>query len=135
MVAAAARLQGIAHRTPVLTSRRIDAALGASLFFKCENLQRAGAFKFRGACNALSRLDEAQRRRGVAAYSSGNHAQAVAYASRLLGIDAGNAAQVVEAGADGVAVISALSMAKDPAAAARGLRDVVDRALTQRGAA
>lgn len=71
-----------------MTSRRIDAAFGASLFFKCENLQRGGAFKFRGACNALSRLDEAQRRRGVAAYSSGNHAQAVAYAARLLGIEA-----------------------------------------------
>jgi threonine dehydratase len=88
VVAAAGRLRGIAHRTPVLTSRRIDAALGASLYFKCENLQRAGAFKFRGACNALSRLDDAQRRRGVAAYSSGNHAQAVAQAARLLGIDA-----------------------------------------------
>jgi threonine dehydratase len=86
--AAAGRLRGIAHQTPVFTSRRIDAALGARLHFKCENLQRAGAFKFRGACNALGRLDEAQRRRGVAAYSSGNHAQAVAYAARLLGIEA-----------------------------------------------
>jgi threo-3-hydroxy-L-aspartate ammonia-lyase len=88
VLAAAGRLRGIAHRTPVLTSRRIDAALGATLYFKCENLQRGGAFKFRGAYNALSRLDEAQRQRGVIAYSSGNHAQAVAYAARLLGIKA-----------------------------------------------
>jgi len=88
VLAAAGRLQGIAHRTPVLTSRRIDAALGAQLFFKCENLQRAGAFKFRGACNALARLDDAQRQRGVAAYSSGNHAQAVACAAALAGSSA-----------------------------------------------
>jgi threonine dehydratase len=87
-MAAAGRLRGVAHRTPVLTSRRLDAQFGASLLFKCENLQRGGAFKFRGAYNALSRLDEAQRRRGVTAYSSGNHAQAVAYAASLLGIPA-----------------------------------------------
>src|SRR6185369_16389912 len=84
----AGRLHGVAHRTPLLTSRRIDALFGARVLFKCENLQRAGAFKFRGAYNALSRLDEAQRHRGVAAYSSGNHAQAVAYAARLLGMPA-----------------------------------------------
>ncbi len=88
VLAAAGRLRGIAHRTPVLTSRRLNASTGVSLHFKCENLQRGGAFKFRGACNALLRLDEAQRRRGVIAYSSGNHAQAVAYAARLLGIAA-----------------------------------------------
>lgn len=88
VLAAAGRLHGIAHRTPVLASRRIDALLGARLLFKCENLQRGGAFKFRGAYNALVRLDEGQRRRGVAAYSSGNHAQAVAYAAQLLGIPA-----------------------------------------------
>jgi threo-3-hydroxy-L-aspartate ammonia-lyase len=86
--AAAARLRGVAHRTPVMTSRRIDALVGAQLFFKCENLQRCGAFKFRGAYNTLSQLDEAQRRRGVIAYSSGNHAQAVACAAGLLGIPA-----------------------------------------------
>lgn len=86
--AAAARLRGNAHRTSVLTSRRIDTAMGARLFFKCENLQRAGAFKFRGAYNTLSQLDPAQRRRGVAAYSSGNHAQAVALAAQLLGMSA-----------------------------------------------
>jgi threonine dehydratase len=85
---AARRIAGHAHRTPVMTSRRLDAELGASLFFKCENLQRAGAFKFRGAYNALSRLDAAARARGVVAYSSGNHAQAVAYAAALLGIPA-----------------------------------------------
>jgi len=88
VLAAAGHLHGVAHRTPVLTSSRIDAAFGARLFFKCENLQRGGAFKIRGAYHALSQLDEAQRRRGVAAYSSGNHAQAVACAARLLGISA-----------------------------------------------
>jgi len=86
--AAARRLEGHAHRTPVLTSRILDAELGATLFFKCENFQRMGAFKFRGAFNALSRLPEAQRGRGVIAFSSGNHAQAVALAARLLGIEA-----------------------------------------------
>ncbi len=86
--AAAARLLGHAHRTPVLTSSRVDADVGASLFFKCENFQRMGAFKFRGAFNALSRFDDAQRRAGVVAYSSGNHAQAVALSARLLAIPA-----------------------------------------------
>lgn len=84
--AAATRLAGHAHRTPVLRSRTADALLGAEVFFKCENLQRAGAFKFRGAFNALSRLDDAQRRAGVIAFSSGNHAQAVALAGRVLGV-------------------------------------------------
>lgn len=86
--AAARRLQGHAHRTPVLTSRSLDAAVGAAVFLKCENFQRMGAFKFRGAFNALSRLDETTRARGVIAFSSGNHAQAVALAARLLGIRA-----------------------------------------------
>jgi threo-3-hydroxy-L-aspartate ammonia-lyase len=85
---AAARLEGQAHRTPVLTSRRVDAEVGARLFFKCENFQRMGAFKFRGAFNALSRFDEEQRRAGVLTYSSGNHAQAVALAARILDIPA-----------------------------------------------
>jgi threonine dehydratase len=84
VVAAAARLAGWAHRTPVLRSRTADRLLGAQLFFKCENFQRVGAFKFRGAWNALSQLDESQRRSGVVAYSSGNHAQAVALAAQLL---------------------------------------------------
>lgn len=86
VVAAAGRLAGQAHRTPVLTSRQADEAAGASLFFKCENLQRMGAFKFRGAFNALSRLEPDQRQRGVVAFSSGNHAQAVALSGRILGI-------------------------------------------------
>jgi len=82
---AAARIAGAAHRTPVLTSRTADALVGGTLFFKCENLQRAGAFKFRGAYNALAALPEAQRRRGAVAFSSGNHAQAMALAGRLQG--------------------------------------------------
>jgi threonine dehydratase len=86
--AAAARLEGVAHRTPVATSRQFDELTGCRAFFKCENLQRMGAFKFRGAYNALSQLDEGERRGGVVAFSSGNHAQAVALAGRLLGIPA-----------------------------------------------
>jgi threo-3-hydroxy-L-aspartate ammonia-lyase len=85
VAAAASRLQGIAHRTPVQTSETVDARTGARVFFKCENLQRAGAFKFRGAYNAVSRLSPEQRGRGVLTYSSGNHGQAVALAGRLLG--------------------------------------------------
>ena len=84
--AASHRIDGVAHRTPVVTSRTVDARTGATIFFKCETLQRGGAFKFRGAYNALSRLDAAQRRRGVVAFSSGNHAQAVALAGKLLDI-------------------------------------------------
>jgi threonine dehydratase len=83
--AAARRLEGVAHRTPVATSRTLDARTGANVFLKCENLQRMGAFKFRGAYNAVSRLSEAERGRGVIAFSSGNHAQAVALAGKLLG--------------------------------------------------
>ena len=88
VVAAAARLRGRAHRTPVFTSRTVDLELGARVFFKCENLQRMGAFKFRGAFNALSRFDERQRHAGVVTFSSGNHAQAIALSARLLGIPA-----------------------------------------------
>jgi threonine dehydratase len=88
VTAAAARLHGIAHRTPVLTSRTADARSGARLFFKCENLQRMGAFKFRGAYNALSKFTPEQRRTGVIAFSSGNHAQAIALSARLLGMPA-----------------------------------------------
>ncbi|MCB8821050.1 threo-3-hydroxy-L-aspartate ammonia-lyase [Microvirga rosea] len=83
VVAAAQRIEGFAHRTPVLTSRTADARAGATLFFKAENLQRAGAFKFRGAYNAIARLPEDARKRGVVAFSSGNHAQAIAYAGQL----------------------------------------------------
>jgi threonine dehydratase len=88
VAAAAQRLAGYAHRTPVMTSRTVDARTGAAVFFKCENFQRIGAFKFRGAFNALSRLPEEQKRRGVLTYSSGNHAQAVAHAAELLGVKA-----------------------------------------------
>jgi threonine dehydratase len=82
---AAGRIEGAAHRTPVMTSRTADAATGAKLFFKCENLQRSGAFKFRGAYNAVSALSDAERASGVVAFSSGNHAQAIALAGSLLG--------------------------------------------------
>lgn len=82
---AAARLAGHAHVTPVVTSRSLDEACGARVFLKCENLQRVGAFKFRGAWNAISRLSPERRALGVLAYSSGNHAQAVALVGRLLG--------------------------------------------------
>ena len=82
---AADRLAGVAHRTPVARSRTLDARVGAAVFLKCENLQRVGAFKFRGAYNAVSRLTAEQLARGIAAYSSGNHAQAVALAARSLG--------------------------------------------------
>ncbi|MFG1603552.1 pyridoxal-phosphate dependent enzyme [Actinoplanes sp. NPDC049265] len=85
---AAERIKGIAHRTPVITSRTLDAAVGAEVFLKCENLQRVGAFKFRGAYNAVSRLPADQLARGIAAFSSGNHAQAVALAARELGSSA-----------------------------------------------
>ena len=88
VVAAAARIQGHAHNTPVLTSRTANDLLGAQVFFKCENLQRMGAFKFRGAFNALSKFDDARRRAGVVTFSSGNHAQAIALSARLLGIPA-----------------------------------------------
>ncbi len=81
--AAAARIRGVAHRTPMLTSRTLDALLGCSVFMKAENLQRMGAFKFRGGYNAVNALSEAQRARGVVAFSSGNHAQAVALAAQL----------------------------------------------------
>ena len=84
--AAALRLKGHAHRTPVLTSTTADALLGAHFFFKCENFQRMGAFKFRGAFNAMSMLGEAQQKAGVVCFSSGNHAQAVALSGKLLGI-------------------------------------------------
>jgi len=83
---AARQIDGIARRTPVVTSRTVDARTNAQVFFKCENFQRGGAFKFRGAYNALSQLSPDQRRRGVVAFSSGNHAQAVALAGQLLDI-------------------------------------------------
>lgn len=86
--AAAERLEGVAHRTPVMRSRLIDERIGATVFFKCENLQRAGVFKFRGAYNAVSRLSADDRRAGVVTYSSGNHAQAISLAASLLDVSA-----------------------------------------------
>jgi threonine dehydratase len=88
ITAAAARLAGVARRTPVLQSRQADERTGAQVFFKCENLQRMGAFKFRGAYNALAQFTPAQRRGGVIAFSSGNHAQAIALSARLLDMPA-----------------------------------------------
>lgn len=88
VVAASVRLKGQAHRTPVLTSRYLNALSGAELFFKAENFQRVGAFKFRGALNAILSLPEAVRSKGVVAYSSGNHAQGVASAAQRVGIPA-----------------------------------------------
>ncbi len=86
--AAAARLDGVAHRTPVLTSRTLDERTGGRLFLKAESFQRTGSFKFRGAYNTIAALDDGARSRGVAAYSSGNHAQAVALAAKLHGVPA-----------------------------------------------
>ncbi len=88
VIAAAQRLAGHAHRTPVMTSRIADQECGASVFFKCENFQRTGSFKFRGAFNALSQFDARQRVAGVVAFSSGNHAQAIALSARILDIPA-----------------------------------------------
>jgi len=85
---AAERLRGVAHRTPVVTSRTLDEQTGSAAFLKCENLQRMGAFKFRGAYNRIVQLDAGERRSGVVAFSSGNHAQGVALAARLLGVPA-----------------------------------------------
>jgi len=83
---AAARIHGVANRTPVMESRTLNEITGAEVYLKCENFQRMGAFKFRGAYNALSKLSNDERSRGVLTYSSGNHAQAVALSGRLLGI-------------------------------------------------
>lgn len=88
VVAAAQRIEGHANRTPVMTSRTVNEEFGAEVFFKCENYQRMGAFKFRGAMNALAQFTPAQKEAGVVAFSSGNHAQAIALAARLLGIPA-----------------------------------------------
>lgn len=88
IVAAQKRLEGVANYTPVLTSRTLDRRLGASVFLKCENFQRVGAFKFRGAYNAIAQLSPEEKRGGVLSFSSGNHAQGVALACRLLGVDA-----------------------------------------------
>ena len=86
--AAARRLEGVAHRTPVVTSQTLDARIGGRAFLKAENLQRMGAFKFRGAYNRLAQLAGDERKRGVVAFSSGNHAQGVALAAQILGMPA-----------------------------------------------
>ncbi len=83
---AAAQIAPVAHRTPVITSHTLDERVGANVFLKCENLQRMGAFKFRGAYNAMSRLTDAEKARGVITFSSGNHAQAIALSGKLLGV-------------------------------------------------
>jgi threonine dehydratase len=88
ILAARERLRGVAHITPVITSHTLDAQAGRAVFLKCENLQRGGAFKFRGAYNTISQLTQPERERGVIAFSSGNHAQGVALAARLLGAPA-----------------------------------------------
>jgi threonine dehydratase len=133
--AAAARIAGHAHRTPVLTSRTADAEVGAELFFKCENFQRMGAFKFRGAFNALSRFDERQRRAGVVAFSSGNHAQAIALSARLLGMPAvivmphdAPAAKVAATKGYGASVVVYDRFKEDREAIGRGLAD--ERGMT-----
>ena len=88
IVLAHERIAHVAHRTPVLSSTTANAMTGAQIFFKCENFQRSGAFKFRGAYNAISQFNEAQRARGVVTFSSGNHAQGIALAARMLGVKA-----------------------------------------------
>ncbi|MFT3800069.1 MAG: threo-3-hydroxy-L-aspartate ammonia-lyase [Burkholderiaceae bacterium] len=132
---AAARLAGHAHRTPVLSSRTADERLGARLFFKCENLQRIGAFKFRGGYNAIARLDDAQRRRGVLAFSSGNHAQAIALAARLQRVAAtilmpadAPASKIAATRGYGAEVVTYDRMTQDREALARALAD--ERGLT-----
>lgn len=132
---AAGRLRGVAHRTPVATSRQMDERVSAQVFFKCENLQRIGAFKFRGAYNALSLLSAEQKERGVITFSSGNHAQAVALSGQLLGIDAtivmpNNAPQVK---LDATADYGAEIVTYDPEETAReklGARLAEERGLT-----
>jgi len=86
VLSAQKRLQGIAHRTPVITSRTLDRMVGAGVYLKCENFQRVGAFKFRGAYNAICQLSPAEKARGIITFSSGNHAQAVALVGRMLGV-------------------------------------------------
>ena len=135
VAAAAQRLEGVAHRTPVATSRLFDERTGAQAFFKCENLQRMGAFKFRGAYNALSQLDADARRPGVVAFSSGNHAQAVALAGQLLGIP-----RVIVMPADAPAVKVAATRAYGAEvvfydrAAGQSREDVASRIAKEKGA-
>jgi threonine dehydratase len=133
--AAAGRLAGVAHRTPVLTSRTLDARAGASVFVKAENLQRAGAFKFRGAYNRLVQLSAEERTAGVVAFSSGNHAGAVAYAAQLLGIPAvivmpldAPAAKVAATRGYGAEIVTYDRYTEDRETVARGVQS--ERGLT-----
>jgi threonine dehydratase len=103
IVDATTRIRGVANRTPVITSRTTNALANATLFFKAENFQRTGSFKFRGAYNTIAALTEEERRRGVAAYSSGNHAQAIAYAAKLQGV---KTAIVMPSDAPGVKIMA-----------------------------
>ena len=135
VLAAATRINGVANRTPVFTSRILNAQLGIEVFFKGEHLQRTGSFKFRGAYNALSRLDAEAQQRGVIAFSSGNHAQGVALAARLLGIPAvicmpTDAPQVkVDATAEyGAEIVRYDRLTQDREAVARSIADA--RGLT-----
>src|SRR5215471_18871538 len=132
---AAARIEGVAARTPVATSRMLDAMVGAQVFFKCENLQRGGAFKFRGAYNRLVCLSPEERARGVVAFSSGNHAQGVALAARELGIAAtvvmptdAPALKVAATKGYGADVVLYDRLTEDREAIARALAD--ERSLT-----
>lgn len=134
--AAAKRLQGVAHRTPVLTSSFLDNLTGNHLFIKCENFQRAGAFKFRGAYNALAQLPAAQRRYGVVSFSSGNHAQGVALAAKLLDISAkivmpqdAPAAKLAATRGYGAEVIVYNRYTEDRAAIAREIQEQEHRVL------
>jgi threonine dehydratase len=134
--AAAARLHGVAHLTPVLTSSFLDDLTGNKVFFKCENFQRAGAFKFRGAYNALAQLSPEQRRRGVVAFSSGNHAQGVALAAKLLGISAkivmpndAPKAKLAATRGYGAEIILYHRYEEDRAAIARAIQEKEQRAL------
>ena len=136
VVLAAQRLGGYAHRTPVLESGTLNRTLGAQVFFKCENLQRMGAFKFRGAFNAMSRLSDAQRRAGVVAYSSGNHAQAVALSAQILGVSAtifmphdASAAKLAATRGYGAQVIGYDRYDEDPLALAKGLAQLHGKAF------
>jgi threonine dehydratase len=133
VVAAAARLRGVATRTPVVTSRTLDALVGASVFLKCENLQRMGAFKFRGAYNRLAQLPAAERAAGVIAFSSGNHAQGVALAARLLGV---RATIVMPHDAPSSKVAATLDYGAEIVTYERGVErreDVSRRVLAERG--
>lgn len=135
VVAASKLLDKVAHRTPVLTSLTLNERLGAQVFFKCENFQRIGAFKFRGGYNAVANLSAAQRQAGVVAFSSGNHAQAIALASRLLGVAAtivmphdAPAAKVAATRGYGARVVSYHRQTEDREQVARSL--VAEQGLT-----